>query len=315
MSKLHKALSALRDSGRTSSEKGAPGQTGTAKNGGPPARKQAYGPSAGEAYVSDNELLPKHRIEISLEDIVSAGIYPGEEDVEVIAQQFRRIKRPIIQIAFGADLSQSENRNVVMMASALPGAGKSFCAYNLSQSIALERDLGAVLIDADVLKPGVSRSFGLDDQIGLIDYLIEPSIQIEDILFQSNLNDVIVIPAGRQHPEATELLASRRMRDLVSLLSAKFKNRAVIFDMPPLLLTSEAQVLASQAGQIVLVIEARVSSQDSVLRAVGMLDRQTPINAILNKSRSAEIGGYQGDDYGYYSYGADSARVDQNAQR
>jgi len=103
------------------------------------------------------------------------------------------------------------------------------------------------------------------------------------------------------------------MQDLVALLSAQYKNRTILFDTPPLLITNEAQVLATNMGQIVLVIEARVSSQDSVMRALGRLDHQKPINAILNKSRNAAGDGYQSDDYGYYSYprrdigGAESA--------
>jgi exopolysaccharide/PEP-CTERM locus tyrosine autokinase len=224
------------------------------------------------------------------------------EDAEITAQEFRRIKRPIIRTAFETDLPAGENANVIMMASAMPGAGKSFCAYNLSQSISMEREIGAVLVDADVLKPGISRSMGLHNNVGLIDYLLDPTMELADILVSTGLNDILVIPAGHKHPHATELLASRRMQDLVRLLSIQFANRVVIFDAPPLLLTNEAQVLASRMGQIVLVIEARVSSQDSVMRALSMLDRNKPINAILNKSRSASDDGYRGDYYGYYHY-------------
>ena len=227
---------------------------------------------------------------------------PGENDVELIEQQFRRIKRPILQSAFESQLPIGDHANVIMMASALPGAGKSFCSWNLAQSIAIERDVGAVLVDADVLKAGISRCLDLQDRAGLIDYLINPSIEIGDILVATDLHDIVIIPSGRKHPEATELLASRRMQNLVALLSDEYRSRAVIFDTPPLLMTNEAQVLAEQMGQIALIIEARVSSQDSVMRALGMLNRDKPINAILNKSRSAAYGGYRSDYYGYYPY-------------
>ncbi len=310
MSKIQKALKALRQSQKSQEEVGSAHQ-----NHGRSAAETvpANNPSRGTATPGDrnlqpvfaaegDEFAPKHSIEIPAKNLVDGGLLPSAEDVDVISQQFRRIKRPILQAAFQADLPIGENANVIMIASAMPGAGKSFSAFNLSQSIALERDFGALLVDADVLKPGLSRSFGLQDHIGLIDYLVDPSIVLEDILVQTNYGGVIVIPAGRKHSEATELLASQRMKDLVSLLAREFKNRAIIFDMPPLLLTSEAQVLAEQAGQIVLVIEARVSSRESVVRALGLLDRQKPINAILNKSRSAAGSGYQNDDYGYYPY-------------
>ena len=253
-------------------------------------------------FEVSGEIVPKHKISVDLLSLVEDGLLPREEDLQTINQQFRRIKRPILQVAFGLDSAVEQNSNVIMMASDLPGVGKSFCAVNLVRSIALERDVNAILVDADVLKSGISSRFGLEDRIGLIDYLINPDISVEDILVASDWSDVIIIPAGRKHPQATELLASHRMRELIALLSAQFERRAVVFDTPPLLVTSEAQVLSGQMGQIVLVIEAGVSLQETVAQALGLLDRSKPINAIMNKSKYAADGGYASDDYGYYPY-------------
>jgi Mrp family chromosome partitioning ATPase len=139
----------------------------------------------------------------------------------------------------------------------------------------------------------------MEAEVGLIDYLLEPELELPDILFETNLNGIVVIPSGRRHAQATELLASRRMQSLVSKVSQEFGNYVVIFDTPPLLLTNEAQVLAKIAGQIVLVIESRVSSQESVVRAFGLLDRSKPINAIFNKSRGAASNMYSGGNYAY----------------
>lgn len=317
MSKIQKALNALRQSQTKRGEDGVPADNREsvnareavqirARNGSGRASQQ---PATREAYSFDksDEITPRHKIDVPQKDLQLAGLCAPEGEDSSIGQQFRRIKRPIIQSAFEADLPVGDNANVIMMASALPGAGKSFCAFNLSQSISLERDIGALVVDADVLKPGISRSLGLQDHIGLIDYLVDPEVQLEDILVQTNHSDVIVVPSGKKHPEATELLASRRMQQFVSLLSRTFNSRAVIFDMPPLLLTSEAQVLAANAGQIVMVIEERVTSQESVIRALGMLDRDKPINAILNKSRSDSGDGYHSSDYGYYPYTASAS--------
>lgn len=245
---------------------------------------------------------PGTHIRLDIPSLINCGLMPDDDHKELIAQQFRRIKRPVLQCAFQVNLPVGENANVIMMASALPGSGKSFCAFNLVQSISIERDVGAVIVDADVLKPSLSRDLGLENHVGLIDYLVDPSMELTDILVQTDSNGIVIIPAGRQHAEATELLASRRMSDLVSRLSSIYRNRAVIFDAPPLLLTNEAQVLAEMMGQIILVIEARISSQESVIRAVAMLDRDKPINAIINKSRSDVGGGYPSDEYGYYPY-------------
>lgn len=241
-------------------------------------------------------------VEIDREKLDASGLWPTGPNAEVIAEQFRRAKRPIITLAFETGVPIGENPNVVMMASAMPGAGKSFCSVNLARSIARERDIGAVVVDVDVLRSGITRSFGLSDRQGLMDYLLDEKLTLEDILLQTDLDGIVVVPAGQRHPEASELLSSRRMTQFIAELSARFRNRVIICDTPPILVTNEAHVFAKHVGQIVMVIEARYSSQESVLQALGSLDRDKPINAILNKSRTAQGSGYYGDDYGYYPF-------------
>jgi exopolysaccharide/PEP-CTERM locus tyrosine autokinase len=247
------------------------------------------------------EQLPDKRISIDLQALFEAGLIPSEEHSEQIAQQFRRIKRPVINLAFGEGQPEGENSNLIMVASAMPKSGKTFCSVNLATSIARERDIGAVLVDADVLKPNISRALGLQNRVGLIDHLLDPSISIDNIILQSDLHDIVVIPAGRQHDDATELLSSRRMGRFVATLSQRFRNRAIVVDTPPLLLTNEAHVLAEHMGQIVMIIEAGVSTQETVLQALDSLNRDKPINVILNKARGGVFGTYGAEGYGYYS--------------
>ncbi len=243
-----------------------------------------------------------NKFAIDRDKLAESGFWPTGPDEGVIAEQFRRAKRPVISLAFETGVPTGENPNVVMMASAMPGAGKSFCSFNLARSIARERDIGAVLVDADVLRSSISRSLGLSDKPGLIDYLLDEKLVLDDLLLQTDLDGIIVVPAGQRHSEATELLSSRRMTQLVAELSARFRNRVVLCDTPPILVTNEAHVFAEHVGQIVMVIEAGYSTQESVLQALASLNRDKPINAILNKSRTARGSGYYGDDYGYYPF-------------
>ncbi|MDH4053919.1 MAG: hypothetical protein OEW73_00435 [Gammaproteobacteria bacterium] len=311
MSKIQKALEALQSAKRNVGDPNSVGGAETSsisEAGRYKVRKGTGGTkeSRSKVFFPDDdiaeEIEPNEKIAVDLDRLVAMGLFPSAEHAEMISHQFRRIKRPLLQSAFEIGLPVGENANTIMMASALPGSGKSFCSVNLAHSISLERDVGAVLVDSDVLKPGTSRAFGLDDRIGLIDYLLDPAIAIQDILVETDLNGINFIPAGRKHPEATELLASRRMQKLLKQLSDGFRHRVVIFDTPPLLVTNEARVLAEKVGQIVLVIEAHVSLQEQVIRALALLDRQKPINAILNKSHSAQGGHIYADDYGYYPY-------------
>ena len=244
-----------------------------------------------EAPLSNHVSLPASVLE-------SSGLAPLKGYEDQLARQFGRIKRPIMANAFDLANMATDNANVVMVASALPETGKSFCALNLARSVAQERDFGTLLVDADVLKPRVSLALELEDRLGLIDYLLDDALSLDDVLVQTDYEDVIVLPAGSQHRDATELLASRRMRELVAALSKRFQSRAVLFDTPPLLLTNEAVVLSKYMGQIALVIEAGKTATEAVNAAIALLDREKPINVILNKVREADRDVYSGS-YGY----------------
>jgi Mrp family chromosome partitioning ATPase len=83
-------------------------------------------------------------------------------------------------------------------------------------------------------------------------------------------------------------------------LARRYTDRMILLDSPPLLITSEAQALASQLGQIVLVIEAGHTNQQTVLQAIDVLDHKSAINVILNKSRQSLHGAYgERDSYVY----------------
>ncbi|MEL6215904.1 MAG: AAA family ATPase, partial [Pseudomonadota bacterium] len=238
--------------------------------------------------------MPEQVVSIERDALLDAGLLTGPEPDPTVAASYRRIKRPLITNAFSRGAMVGDCANVIMLTSAMPGAGKSFCSYGLAMSIAQERDIGAVLIDADVLKPTITHAFGLERNEGITDFLTDESIAIDDILVRTDIDDIVVIPAGAIREDSTELLASRRMRRLIQALSVAFADRLVILDTPPMLLTTEAQVLADHVGQVVLVIEAGVTGHGEVLEVLEGLDKNKPVNAILNKSRNLAAGPYGG---------------------
>jgi exopolysaccharide/PEP-CTERM locus tyrosine autokinase len=241
------------------------------------------------------------RHHVDQESLIAGGVLAPLDHALNVADEFRRIKRPIIRTAMDNIGHTSEHMNVIMLASAMPGAGKTFCSVNLAVSISLERELNVLLVDADVAKPHVTPAFGLEQQPGLIELLVDDSASIEELLVRTDLNDIQVLPAGHRHPQATELLASKRMSQIVDELATRYPDRIILVDSPPLLITSEAQALASQVGQIALVVEAGKTNHQKLLQAVEVLDAKKAVNVILNKSRHyTEKGGY--GSYGYYGY-------------
>jgi len=217
MSSFKKALHMLRNgaepnpSKRKSSEltDGERGNTGPAQSYGQRGERHRQGDRVGRRHFPEagavDENIPNFRVIVAAETLREHGLRPHDSDLDLVAQQFRRIKRPILNTAFGVGVGvpKSENDNVIMLGSALPGTGKTFCSFNLAASIAREQDVGAVLVDADVLKPNISVAFGLQNRPGLIDYLLDSSLTIDDILVATNVHGIIVVPTGQQHDQSS----------------------------------------------------------------------------------------------------------------
>ncbi|MFK8017451.1 MAG: XrtA-associated tyrosine autokinase [Gammaproteobacteria bacterium] len=245
--------------------------------------------------------IGKDLLVLDFEQLREASIVPPEELAPNLANEFRRIKRPLIKNAFGKGEEQIEQGNLIMLCSALSGEGKTFTSMNLAMSVALERERTVLLIDADVAKPHISRALSLDKRKGLMDLLVDRTLDIGEVLVQTDMPGLRVLPAGTQHEYATELLASERMEELMTEIAGRYQNRIVILDSPPLLQTSEAQVLTGLVGQVVVVVHAGSTPQSAVEGALELVDPTKHVSLILNKSRistggDSYYGGYYGQD-------------------
>ncbi len=241
-------------------------------------------------------------VEIDLDTLAAAGIVSPNVPRSQIADQFRVIKRPLIGNAAGKGAAVVANGNLIMVTSALPGEGKSFTAINLAMSIATEMDLTVLLVDADVGRPSVMKLLGLEAGQGLLDLLVDESKDLSGMLLKTNINKLSILPSGTPHARATELLASEAMTRLLSEMATRYRDRIIIFDSPPLLLTTESRVLASHMGQIVMVVQAEKTLQSDVLQAMATIERCPVKLMLLNQARTRMSTSYEGG-YGYaYGY-------------
>jgi protein-tyrosine kinase len=229
----------------------------------------------------------------------AAGFVPDESQERRFADQYRRIKRPILMQVQMLTAANAPGARFVMMASALPGDGKTFTSINLAMSIARERDVSVLIMDADVAKPHISRIFGIDQEPGLLDALADNELDVESLVLPTDVEGLSLLSAGRHHEAATELLASARMHQVLARLTAHDPRRVVLLDSPPLLLSSESRALLPYAGQVVLVVRAGGTPKRAVQEAIGYIGEGKPMGLILNQSVLALSEGY----YGYGSYG------------
>ncbi len=238
-----------------------------------------------------------HTVELDLMRMHESGLVTAAGGRTALVEDFRIIKRPLIKRAFAARKQGDNPGNLIMITSSLPGEGKTFCAINLAMSIAMELDHTVLLVDADVARPSVLRTLGLPAQRGLMDILLDDSVDMADVMLRTNVNTLSILPAGTSSPRATELLASHMMKNLVNEIANRYPDRIVIFDSPPLLLTSESHVLASNMGQIVMVVESERTTQHAVKESLRQLEGLSNVNLIYNKSR--EFPGTETYDYHY----------------
>ncbi len=242
---------------------------------------------------------------LELDALEASGIVTPSTPRSAVADQFRVIKRPLIANAMGKGAAMLTHGNLIMVTSAVAGEGKSFTAVNLAMSIAAELDHTVMLVDADVARPSVLRMLGLPPGPGLLDVL-EGRAELPDALLRTNVEKLTLLPSGTPHSKATELLASEAMRELLDDMATRYPDRIIIFDSPPLLLTTEARVLASHMGQIVMVVSAGHTAQAAVRQALDTIESCPVRLMVLNKARTDGLA--YGYGYGYsYGYG-ESAR-------
>lgn len=293
MGKIHKALRKLKKEG-VESRKKTNGDTSPANRRLP----KSVIPIARKKKIEIDGV--KHHLD--QEELIHKGLLAPLDQAIPVADEFRRIKRPLIDNAIKHGPGHEDHMNLIMVASPVPGSGKTFCSVNLAASISLERELSVLLVDADVAKPHISDAFGLADRPGLLDILEDESMSIDEVLVRTDLNDIQVLPAGRKHSQPTELLASERMKEVMHELATRYADRLIILDSSPLIITNEAQAVARQVGQIALVVEAGNTTNQEIQEALEQLDTDKAINLILNKSLYAQAGGYYGGKYGNYGF-------------
>lgn len=268
----------------------------------PPAERQAASAAPAAVVAEPAPVIARataKSVRIDLARLAARGMVTPDQPRSAIAEEFRLIKRPLLGNAVQQGPAAVHNGNLIMISSALPGEGKTFNAINLAISMAMELDYTVLLIDADVSRPSVLRELDLPPQAGLMDVLAGEVSDLSEVLLKTNIDKLALLPAGMPHQRATELLASDAMVQLLGQIAHRYADRIIIFDSPPLLVTTESRVLATHMGQVVLVVEAERTTHAQVRQALATIEPCPIRMMVLNKSRHHAVGGYYGYGYGY----------------
>lgn len=238
-------------------------------------------------------------VTLDLERLDQLGMVTPIHPKSVIAEEYRVVKRPLIRNAQGRSGAPVENGNLIMVTSSLPGEGKSFTAMNLAMSIAMELDNTVLLVDADFARPSILQRFGLPPRKGLMDVLVGDVADLSEVMLRTSVEKLSILPAGMTHQRSTELIASDAMTRLLEEMATRYAERIILFDSPPLLSTTEARVLASHMGQVVMVVESERTTHGAVKQALATIENCPVKLLVLNKATEGGRGGVYGYGYGY----------------
>lgn len=236
------------------------------------------------------------RLVVDRSALSAAGYLDPAAPPTATSEEFRIVKRRILAHALG-DGAQPRDR-LVLINSPHAGDGKTWVALNLALSLAAEKDLDVLLVDADFGKPGVCQTLGISPVPGLMDALVDHRIDAADLIVPTDLPSLSILPAGRSVHNDTELLASTRTQTVLNALVASHPRRIVLLDSPPALAASAASELARHVGEVLMVIRADRTTEAALRDAVQLLSACPRMEAILNGVKFSSSGRRFGAYYG-----------------
>jgi protein-tyrosine kinase len=271
-----------------------------------PAPRQRPGPGGAEnpgpglRRGSNLPAVTENKAPVDRKALGEQGFIVPDSPAGPLAEEFRIVKRQLLLGMGAGSPVAADKRRTVLVCSAQPDEGKTFCALNLALSLAGERDLEVLLVDADFPKPEILSLLGLEAQgAGLVDALADPSLDPERLVIRTDLGGLSVMPAGRYENDVPELLGSARTAQVLSRLTEGRPRRIVIFDSPPALMASAAAALAAHVGQLLLVVRADQTNEADLKEAAGLLSGCPQISLLLNGTGFAATGRKFGSYYGY----------------
>ncbi|WP_048727070.1 CpsD/CapB family tyrosine-protein kinase [Carnobacterium sp. 1290_CSPC] len=213
------------------------------------------------------------------------------EPMSAVAEQYKTIRT---NIEF-AQISSSVKS--IAVTSSISMEGKSTTVVNLAYTYA-QTGKKVLIVDSDLRKPTVHRTFKLNNELGLTTLLANPELKFNQVVQKSKELGLYFLPSGPMPPNPTELIGSTQMASLMQELSNNFDM--VIYDTPPVNSVTDAQIIASRVDGVILVARQNFARKELVREAKQTLEnvKANILGFVINNVPFEE-----GKGYGYYAYG------------
>jgi len=278
----------------------------------PPANEIRYAPSPAPAPEPVRRVPSEGRsreVHLDFRVLRQNGMITPDNMASTISNEFRGIKRKLLQKVRDRDTREAVN-NLVMVTSSLPGEGKTFTSINLAISLAAERGLQVLLVDADVVRPTVANMFKSTPKEGLTDLLSGKATRVSDVMCRcADIPNLAVIFAGSARVDSPELISSGRMVELCRELSERYPDRVIVLDTPPVLASPEPATLAAYVDHLIMVVAADQTDRHQLRKALESIASCANINLLFNKAPKWNEPEYTA----YYGY-ANTAAADPSTR-
>ncbi|HWU55577.1 MAG TPA: polysaccharide biosynthesis tyrosine autokinase [Rhizomicrobium sp.] len=270
-----------------------------------------HAPAAPVSRAPEQPMIPPpgKTVRLDFRALRQNGLITPDNMTSAISNEFRGIKRRLLQKVRDPQ-TRAAVSNLIMVTSSLPGEGKTFSSINLALSLAAERGLQVLLIDADVIRPSVGNMFVAPPNEGLTDLLTGKVSHVSDVLHRcSDIPNLAVIFAGNPSVNTPELISSGKMANLCKELSARYPDRVIVLDTPPVLASAEPAILASYVHHLVMVVAADQTDRHQLRKALESVASCQSVSLLFNKAPSWNEQEYVAY-YGYANSGAQTAHAD-----
>jgi receptor protein-tyrosine kinase len=266
---------------------------------------RAAEPRAAEPPSAEQPSAEPERPPIPLPLMQAAGLVAlsGKAGRTRLSEEMAVVQQQVLRTMRGLKPEDGRASRVALVTSARPGEGKTFTALNLAAAIATGAGYPTLLVDGDGKRGSISELLGVADAPGLLALARDPSMKVADLLVQTAIPRLSMVPFGIVDSAAAEdgtgvppgtLLAGAVLR-----LATLFPKHVIILDSPPCLAASDPGSLAAVAGQVLVVVHAEKTQRNEVEAALDMVESCPVLQLVLNRTQMTT-----NDSFGAYGYGA-----------
>lgn len=222
-------------------------------------------------------------------EVGSPGVIVANNPTSNISEQYRTI-RTNIQFSI-----VDQKLNTLLVTSATPSSGKSTTSANLAAAFASE-GIKVLVVSTDLRKPSLHKIFDENNTVGLTNLLTNPEVGLEQVIKKTFIPNLYRLPSGPVPPNPSELLSSNRMNQIIEEMKTEFD--LVVFDSPPLLPVTDAQILAAKVDGTIVVVPQGEVKKNELNQAAELLEKVNAnvLGTVMNKVER------DSDNYYYYNY-------------